>query len=38
MNAREFTRRRKRLMDMMGNESIAILPTASVCLRNNDVE
>ncbi len=38
MNAREFTRRRKRLMDMMGNESIAILPTASVYLRNNDIE
>ena len=38
MNAREFKRRRKRLMDMMGDESIAILPTASVHIRNNDVE
>ncbi len=38
MNAREFKRRRKRLMDMMGDESIAILPTASVYIRNNDVE
>lgn len=38
MNAKEFVRRRKRLMDMMGDESIAILPTASVCIRNNDVE
>jgi len=38
VNAREFKRRRKRLMDMMGDESIAILPTASVHIRNNDVE
>ena len=38
MNAKEFTRRRKRLMDMMGTERIAVLPTASVHLRNNDVE
>lgn len=38
MGAKEFKRRRKRLMDMMGNESIAILPTASVYFRNNDVE
>jgi len=38
VNAREFKRRRKRLMDMMGDESVAILPTASVHIRNNDVE
>ncbi len=38
MNTKEFTRRRKRLMDMMGNESIAVLPTASVYFRNNDIE
>ena len=38
MDAKEFKRRRKRLMDMMGNESVAILPTASVHIRNNDVE
>ncbi len=37
MNAGDFKRHRKRLMDMMGNESIAIVPTASVCMRNNDV-
>lgn len=38
MDAKEFKRRRKRLMDMMGNESVAILPTALVHIRNNDVE
>ena len=38
MDVKEFKRRRKRLMDMIGDESIAILPTASVHLRNNDVE
>ena len=30
MDNKEFPKRRKRLMDMMGDESIAILPTASV--------
>ena len=38
MDIKEFKRRRKRLMDMIGDESIAILPTASVHIRNNDVE
>ena len=38
MNEKEFPRRRKRLMDMMGDESIAIIPTASVHIRNRDVE
>jgi Xaa-Pro aminopeptidase len=38
MNRREFPKRRKRLMDMMGNESIAIVPTAPVRIRNRDVE
>jgi len=38
MNKNEFPRRRKRLMDMMGNESIAIIPTSLVCIRNRDVE
>jgi Xaa-Pro aminopeptidase len=38
MESKEFPRRRKRLMDMMGDESIAILPTASVQIRNRDVE
>ena len=34
---KEYKRRRKRLMDMIGANSIAILPTASVCMRNRDV-
>ena len=38
MDKKEFPRRRKRLMDMMGDDSIAILPTASVRIRNRDVE
>ncbi len=38
MEMREFQRRRKRLMDMMGDESIAIIPTSPVRMRNRDVE
>ena len=38
MEKKEFARRRKRLMGLMGDASIAILPTASVRLRNRDVE
>jgi Xaa-Pro aminopeptidase len=38
MDNREYPRRRKRLMDMMGNESIAIIPTSPVRVRNRDVE
>ena len=38
MDAKEFPRRRKRLMDMMGDDSIAILPTSSVRMRNRDIE
>jgi Xaa-Pro aminopeptidase len=38
MDPREFPRRRKRLMDMMGDESVAIIPTSGVRLRNRDVE
>jgi len=38
MDKREFGRRRKKLMDMMGNESIAIIPTAATRIRNRDVE
>src|SRR5690606_31414708 len=38
MDAREFRRRRKRLMDMMGSESVAIIPTAPARIRNRDVE
>ena len=37
MDTKEFARRRKRLMDRMGHDSIAILPTAMVHIRNNDV-
>lgn len=38
MDSNEYPRRRKKLMDMMGNESIAIIPTAPVYIRNRDVE
>ena len=38
MDMKEFQRRRKKLMDLMGNESIAIIPTASVYISNRDVE
>ena len=38
MDRKECQRRRKRLMDMIGSDSIAILPTASVYIRNRDVE
>ena len=38
MNQIEFTRRRKRLMQMMGKSSVAILPAAPVLMRNRDAE
>ena len=38
MDQKEYQRRRKKLMDMMGNESVAIIPTANVYIRNRDVE
>lgn len=38
MDIKEYTRRRKKLMDMMGDDSIAIIPTAPVYIRNRDVE
>ena len=38
MDQKEHRRRRKKLMDMMGDESIAIIPTASTFIRNRDVE
>ncbi|MCG8325974.1 MAG: Xaa-Pro aminopeptidase [Thiotrichales bacterium] len=38
MDIKELIRRRKRLMDMMGEDSIAVIPTASVRIRNRDVE
>jgi Xaa-Pro aminopeptidase len=34
----EYKRRRRSLMKLMGRDSIAIVPTAPVRLRNNDVE
>jgi Xaa-Pro aminopeptidase len=34
----EFLRRRRQLMRLMGRDSIAILPSAPLRLRNNDVE
>ncbi|ABA59032.1 aminopeptidase P, Metallo peptidase, MEROPS family M24B [Nitrosococcus oceani ATCC 19707] len=37
MEAKEFARRRKHLLQMMGEGSIAILPTASIYPRNRDV-
>ncbi len=38
MGKQEFARRRRKLMDMMDESSIAILPTAPVMQRNRDVE
>ena len=38
VNKKECKARRKRLMDMIGSDSIAIIPTASVYIRNRDVE
>jgi Xaa-Pro aminopeptidase len=36
MDEKEYPKRRKRLMDMMGDDSIAIIPTAGVRVRNRD--
>lgn len=38
VNKKECQARRKRLMDMIGSDSIAVIPTASVYIRNRDVE
>jgi Xaa-Pro aminopeptidase len=38
MKKTEFAKRRRQLMRMMGRDAIAILPSASVKQRNNDVE
>ena len=38
MNTNEFARRRKTLMRMVGEDGIAILPSAPVKMRNRDVE
>lgn len=37
MQHNEFRKRRKKLMDMLGDDSIAILPAAPVKIRNRDV-
>ena len=37
MDAKEFARRRKRVMEMMDEESIAIIPTAPERQRNRDI-
>ena len=38
MTSKDFARRRKVLMQLMGRDSIAVVPTAPVSLRNRDVE
>ncbi len=38
MNRKEYARRRRQIMRMMGKGGIAILPTAEIKLRNRDVE
>ena len=38
MNSKEFVRRRRQLMRMVGNDGIAILPAAPVRTRSRDVE
>lgn len=38
MNKKEFAKRRQRLMDIMGPDSIAVLPNAPVVARNRDVD
>ncbi len=38
MNIKEFARRRKRLMQMMDKDSVAILPAVPIRMRNRDVE
>ncbi|MGI9271647.1 MAG: aminopeptidase P N-terminal domain-containing protein [Woeseiaceae bacterium] len=38
MNDREFARRRKQLMRMVGHDGIAILPAAPIRMRSRDVE
>lgn len=38
MNRKEFAKRRKTLMRMVGEDGVAILPSAPVKTRNRDVE
>jgi len=38
MNKKEFAKRRQRLIEIMGEDSIAVLPNAKVSTRNRDVD
>ncbi|OUR73194.1 Xaa-Pro aminopeptidase [Methylophaga sp. 41_12_T18] len=38
MNKKEFAKRRQRLIEIMGEDSIAVLPNAKVATRNRDVD
>ena len=38
MNKQEFAKRRKHLMELMGDNAVAILPAAPMRIRNRDVE
>ena len=38
MTSQEFVKRRKQLMQMMGDSAVAILPAAPIRMRNRDVE
>lgn len=38
MNQKEFAKRRKQLLRMVGRDGVAILPAATVKTRNRDVE
>ncbi len=38
MDRKEFARRRRQFMRMIGKDAIAILPAAPVCRRNGDIE
>ncbi|MFT7235514.1 MAG: Xaa-Pro aminopeptidase [Methylophagaceae bacterium] len=38
MNKKEFAKRRQQLMDIMGPDSIAVLPNADIANRNRDVD
>lgn len=38
LDVREYAKRRRQLMELMSPNSIAILPSAPVTVRNRDVE
>jgi len=38
MTTQDFIKRRKQLMQMMGEDTVAILPAAPIRMRNRDVE